>query len=148
MMAAVLPAAILMAALMLVAGCASSGAATSGSLADTVTVDGFRKVDEHRKADTTSYYFVGPPGTDLREAVSARDWAPQPAPGGFPSDTFYQWLLRSSADTGGYSCTVTVSRLNPKYSQLATGLTAAETQDVAAGRLDYVDVSSVCTKIS
>lgn len=133
--------------LSLMAGCGTSGAASSADLADTVTVDGFRKVDEYRKADTTSYYFVGPPGADLRKVVSARDWAPQPAPTGFPDTTNYEWLLKSNADIDGFTCTVVVQKLRPKFSQLASGLTAEEVRDVAAGRLDYLDVSSVCTKL-
>ncbi|GIE82583.1 hypothetical protein Aph02nite_85330 [Actinoplanes philippinensis] len=137
---------ILVATLMLLAGCASSGAAGSADLAGTVTVDGFRKVDEYRKADTTTYYFVGPAGTDLRTAVSARDWAPKPAPS-VPAENPYLWVLTSSADIDGYSCSVVVRRLLPKFSRLATGLSADETRDLAAGKLDYVDVSSVCTKL-
>lgn len=134
-------------ALLLMSGCGvSSEAKAAGELADTIKIEGYRKLSEERKAETALLYFVGPPGVDLLRAVSARGWSPQPPPSGQPDTGAFKWVAHSSADSGGHRCSVMVRTLRPGYESSAVDLSEEEKREVAEGKLVYVEVASVCAE--
>jgi hypothetical protein len=58
------------AVLLLVSGCASPDTRAGRDLADTVKIDGYRKLAEKHKGETTLLYFVGGAGVDLQQAAA------------------------------------------------------------------------------
>jgi len=132
-------------ALLLVSACGvSPDARTSRELADTVKIEGYHRVSESHKAETTLLYFVGPPGIDLPRAVSARGWSPEPPPSGLPEGGAYKWVAFSSANSDKHRCSVVVSTLRPGFESSAIELSDAEKRELAEGRLVYVKVVCIC----
>jgi hypothetical protein len=136
----------LAAAALLVSGCEVSSETSAGrELAQTVRIEGYRKVFDRHLGAGTELYFIGPPGVDLTRAVSARDWSPQPPSSGLPDSGLYKRVAEGSANTDKYGCRVVVSVLRPGYKPSSVGrMTEREQQDVADGKLVYVRVSCYC----
>jgi hypothetical protein len=129
---------------LLVSACASPDTRAGRDLADTVRIEGLRKVSEEHKGETTLLYFVGPASVDLRKAVKARNWSPEPPPSGLPEVGAYKWVLAGSANTDNHHCNLAVSTLRPGFENVAIELDDKQKQELAAGRLTYVEVASVC----
>jgi hypothetical protein len=80
-----------------------------------VKIDGYRKLAEKHRGETTLLYFVGPAGVDLHQAVTARNWSPEPPPPGLPEVGAYEWVITGSAKHRG-------PRLQPGGKQAAARL--------------------------
>lgn len=128
-------------------GCAVSPETREGrNLADTVKIEGYRRLSEQHKAETTLLYFVGQPGVDLTRAVSARDWSPQPPPTNLPNAGAYKSVVESSVNIDKNICHVVVSTLRSGFESAAIELTKQEQRDIAEGRLVYVQVACFCAR--
>lgn len=126
-------------------GCGASPETRAGrDLADTVKIEGYRKLSEQHKAETTLLYFVGPPQVDLARAVSAQGWSPQPPSSNLPDTGPYKRVAEGYANTDRHACRVVVSTLRPGYESSAVELSKQEQQELAEGRLLYVEVASFC----
>jgi len=132
------------AALLLVSGCASPDTRAGRDLADTVKIDGYRKLAEKHKGEATLLYFVGPAGVDLQQAVKARNWSPALPPSGLPEAGAYKWVIAGSANTDDHHCELAVSTLRPGFENVAIQLDDEQKRHLAAGRLTYVEVASMC----
>lgn len=130
--------------LLLGAGCGSPDARAARDLANTVKIEGYRKLGDQRKGETTLLYFVGPTGVDLREAVMARNWLPGPPPPGLPEVGAFKWVLAGSANTEDHRCELAVSTLRPGFENVAIRLDDEQKQDLAAGSITYVEIACVC----
>ena len=113
-------------------------------LADTVKIDGYRNLAEQHKGETTLLYFVGPAGVDLQQAVKARNWSPAPPPSGLPEAGAYKWVFAGSANTDDHGCELAVSTLRPGFENVAIELDDEQKRDLAARRLTYVEIASMC----
>lgn len=137
--------AIAMVVALVVSGCGVSPETRAGrDLADTVKIDGYRRLAEQHKAETTLLYFVGPPGVDLTRAASARGWSPQPPSSNLPDAGSYKRVAEGYANTDKHACRVVVSTLRPGYESSAVELSKQEQRELAEGRLVYVEVACFC----
>lgn len=136
--------AVATAALLLGSSCASPDTRAGRDLADTVKIDGYRKLSEKHRGETTLLYFVGPAGVDLHQAVTARNWSPEPPPPGLPEVGAYEWVITGSANTEDHRCELAVSTLRPGFEDVAIELGDKQKRNLVAGRLTYVEVASMC----
>jgi hypothetical protein len=130
--------------LLLGSGCASPDTRAGRDLADTVKVDGYRKLSEKHMGETTLLYFVGPTGVDLHQAVTARNWSPGPPPSGLPEAGPFKWVIAGSANTEDHRCELAVSTLRPGFENVAIELDDKQRRDLVAGRFTYVRVACMC----
>jgi hypothetical protein len=125
-------------------GCASPETTAGRNLAETVRIDGYRKVGTHHKAETTLLNFVGPPVADLPAAISADDWNPESPSPELPDVGVFKRIAASDAHSDKYKCRVVVSTLRARNASVASELSQEEQREIGAGRLVYVQVACFC----
>jgi hypothetical protein len=114
-------------------------------LADSVRIEGFRRVEVEDRGGVTYLYLVGPINTDLNTAVSASRWHPVPIPSDWPNtDLHWEAVVRSVPMIEEFQCPTTLSRHRLVKPVDVTGLSQEELDSIAAGRLLYVQVSIYC----
>lgn len=97
-------------------GCAGSSETGAGrDLADTVKIQGYRELYTEHQAETTLTYFVGPAGVDLKQAVSAKGWSPEPPDSSLPDTGAYKRVAEGYASNDKHRCRVVVSTLRPGF---------------------------------
>jgi len=136
---------VVSAAVLTLSACArSTEAQAAADLADTVKIDGYRKIHDRQKGASTELYFVGPPGVDISQVFSARDWSPEPPPSDLPEVGAFKMVADSTIASGGLQCVVVVSTLRQGFESVAVYLNDEERGDLADGRLVYVKVNTYC----